>query len=237
MERNELIELLDSATAHLIETVTPFTPDDVVAPSALPGWTRAHVMCHISGNANGLRNLLLSARSGVPLRMYANPAARDADIESGITKPADVLVAELIESSRAFVVEAQMMPDAAWSELVAFSSGRGNERSVPAERYLRQRMFEMEIHHVDLGTAYTFASAPSASAIWLLTELVRRRGFTLEEAPGDEWTVTLGEGADEQSCRGSAADLNAWLARRSSGTGIVASSGTLPDLPESFGAF
>ena len=55
--------------------------DPLAAPSLLPGWSRAHVVAHVAGNAVALLNLLTWARTGVETPMYADDAARNADIE------------------------------------------------------------------------------------------------------------------------------------------------------------
>lgn len=52
-------------------------------PSALPGWTRAHLLTHLARNADGLGNLLTWAETGVERSMYGPGNARDDDIEAG----------------------------------------------------------------------------------------------------------------------------------------------------------
>ena len=47
-------------------------PEDFAGPSLLPGWTRAHVLAHVAGNADALVNLLTWARTGEETPMYAS---------------------------------------------------------------------------------------------------------------------------------------------------------------------
>ncbi|MBO0884052.1 MAG: maleylpyruvate isomerase N-terminal domain-containing protein, partial [Mycobacterium sp.] len=128
--------------------------------SRLPGWTRAHVLVHLARNADGLRNLLLSARTATPLRMYASPETRLADIDAGVTRPAEVIAADALESSTRFLVEARAMPPQAWEEKVLFSSGRPDPPLVAAPRLLEMRLQEVVLHHVDLDADYEFDDVP-----------------------------------------------------------------------------
>jgi maleylpyruvate isomerase len=187
-------------------------------------------LCHIEGNANGLRNLFLSARSGVPLRMYSTPTTRDANIEAGMTRPAEVILAEAIQSAHCYIVEAHAMPEEAWSEMVTFSSGRTNERTWPADRYLFHRLLELEIHHIDLGTSYTFADTPEPVAEWFVEDLAGRRRIAVERGDDGQWIAIVGEGPESRVCRGSAVDLAAWFSGRTSGAGIHTDAGELPRL-------
>ena len=56
-------------------------PDAAFAePSALPDWTRGHVVAHVALNALALTRLVHWAATGVETPMYASPEARNADI-------------------------------------------------------------------------------------------------------------------------------------------------------------
>ena len=46
------------------------------APSALPRWTRAHVVAHLAGNARGMVNLTQWAASGTTTPIYPSPEER-----------------------------------------------------------------------------------------------------------------------------------------------------------------
>ena len=49
------------ATTRYLAAIEDLTDDDVRAPSLLPGWTRAHVISHISRNADALARVLAAA--------------------------------------------------------------------------------------------------------------------------------------------------------------------------------
>src|SRR3954447_21274961 len=61
---------------------------DLDRPSALPGWTRRHVVAHVAFNARALMRLLHWARTGEKTPMYASAEARNAEIEEGAKDPA-----------------------------------------------------------------------------------------------------------------------------------------------------
>ena len=75
-----LLPALEDSSSRLNSTLSSLVPEDLTRPSGLAGWSRAHVLTHVARNADGLRNLLLAARSRQVLRMYACPTARSADV-------------------------------------------------------------------------------------------------------------------------------------------------------------
>jgi maleylpyruvate isomerase len=226
---------LTESTERLTASLEQMRPEDLAQPSHLPGWSRAHVLVHLSRNADGLRNLLLSARTGEPLRMYPSPGAREADIIAGVTRPAEVVLADVIEASRSFLVEAHSFPESCWSNEVAFTSGGPNPPIVSAERILELRLTEVEFHHVDLDLVYSFADVPVLLAGPLIVDFIERydrkgRHFALEldDSPGGVGRVRSG---DLPVVRGSLAAALAWLTGRSSEGMRCSNGGPLPELP------
>ena len=226
---------LSESTERLTASVEQMRPEDLAQPSHLPGWSRAHVLVHLSRNADGLRNLLLSARTGEPLRMYPSPGAREADISAGVTRPAEVVLADAVEASRRFLVEVHSFPESCWPNEVAFTSGGPNPPLVSAERIVELRLTEVEIHHVDLDLVYSFADVPVLLAGQLLVDFVERYdrkgahfALELDDSPGGVGWVKSG---DLPVVRGSLAAALAWLTGRSSEGMRCTSGGPLPDLP------
>lgn len=203
--------------------------------SRLPGWSRAHVLVHLARNADGIRNLLLSARTGTRLRMYASPETRIADIDAGVTRPAEVIAADALESSTRFLVEARAMPPQAWGEKVVFSSGRPDPPVVVARRLLEMRLQEVSLHHVDLDVGYEFDDVPERLLLEFLQRFVehrRRQGVRLAiQVSGSDHPSIVGDPASPV-VGGDPAALVAWLAGRSQHG--VQSDEPLPELP-SFG--
>ena len=98
----QLREQVGGATDRLLATAAQLTDEQVKAPSLLPGWSRGHVLTHLARNADGLRNLLIWARTGVPTPQYASPQARDAAIAAGADRTAAEQAADIRDSAAAF---------------------------------------------------------------------------------------------------------------------------------------
>jgi maleylpyruvate isomerase len=154
---DEQREQVRAATDRLLATASRLTDDQVRAPSPLPGWSRGHVLAHLARNADGLRNLLIWARTGVETPQYASQQARDEAIEAGAGRPAAEQVADIAASAAAFDAEAATLSPAHWQVTVSGIRGRGH----PALYTLWRRLSEVEIHHVDLAAGYRPADWPA----------------------------------------------------------------------------
>lgn len=152
-----LREQIGQATSRLTAGVAGLTDNQAAAPSQLPGWSRGHVLTHICRNADGLRNLLIWARTGHVTPMYPSSQARAAAIEAGSGRPAAELLADLARSAAGFADEAAAVPARAWDTMVRGVTGAEH----PAWFTLLRRLSEVEIHHVDLGTGYGPADWPA----------------------------------------------------------------------------
>src|SRR6516225_2853443 len=122
-EASHSLDRLAAANDRLLATTTGLSDARAREPSPLPGWTRGHVLSHIARNADGLRNLLIWARTGTEIPMYASAESRTADIEAGAGRPGAALVADVRESAAAFASEAASLPDDAWANQVRTLSG------------------------------------------------------------------------------------------------------------------
>jgi maleylpyruvate isomerase len=240
----ELQEKLAAATGRLLATAAEFTDGQVREPSQLPGWSRGHVLTHLARNADGLRNLLIWARTGVVTPQYPSRPARDDAIEAGAGRPASLLLADVRESAATFLAEAAGMPEHAWQATVHGLRGPGH----PAWYTLMRRLSEVEIHHVDLAAGYQPADWPG----WFVAErlgsvaadLSERAGGpdVLLESTGDAHghgaecrirpAAASGSGTPEVRVFGPGWLLLAWLTGRSAGGGLAADPpGPLPALP------
>jgi maleylpyruvate isomerase len=225
---------IEAAHERLIATIRSLDATALQQPSQLPGWSRAHVLVHIANNAEGLQHLLLAARTGAELRMYSSPTTRAADIAVGVERPADVIIADVIENSNRFLVEARAMPQRAWSNSVAFTSGAPNPPTMSGSRVAELRLEEVEVHHVDLDLGYGFAATPADLSERLIRNFAARRA-----AQGVPINFELDHGlhiecdaADAPTVSGHSADVLAWLAGRASrGLAADTPTGEPPELP------
>jgi maleylpyruvate isomerase len=223
------------AHERLLATAGALTDDQVRDPSLLPGWTRAHVLTHIARNADGLRNLLIWAQTGVETPQYASRDERDEQIEAGAGRTAAELAADVEGSALAFCEQAREVAGDAWDAEVRGFRGPAH----PAWLTLHRRLTEVEVHHVDLALGYS----PQDWEDWFVTDMLYQATARIaEHADAPAVTVTdAGSGRqfllrqDARSDReitGNGAELLAWLLGRSDGSGLVADpGGPLPAVP------
>ncbi|MGC0364856.1 maleylpyruvate isomerase [Rhodococcus sp. 27YEA15] len=176
-------------------------------PSALPGWTRGHVITHMARNADALGRLVAGAESGVPGEMYpGGPPARNAAIEEGADRPAPLLAADYAFSGSRLVSALEGVASASLDVPVPW------RRPILARDLPILRWNEIEIHLIDLDIGYTCHDWPSA---YVEFTLVRELGFLSNAAPG-VGVPTLSD-----------AETLAWLIGRPTRPGLP----TLPDWP------
>src|SRR5262249_38151157 len=121
--------------------------------SALPGWSRRHLLAHVAANADALGNLVRWAATGEPTPMYASPtrrsappAARAAALKRARRPPARALRPWLPRSPAALKGAMPRLSGQQWQAPVLTAQGR----SVPATEVLWMRSREVYVHAVDL---------------------------------------------------------------------------------------
>jgi maleylpyruvate isomerase len=229
-----LVKEVDRATDRLLRTVAALDGDAAVAaPSLLPGWTRGHVLSHVSRVADGLINLLAWARTGVVTPQYASAEQRERDIAAGAPRGLDAQLADVRDSAGRFAAAAAAMPAEAWTTVLDIPGARQ-----PAAHVVWRRLREVEVHHVDLAAGYTPADWPAAFGHRLLHEVVtgfagRGDAPALVLRPADSGhELTVGDPASAPAVAGTASALAAWLIGRTAGDALtVTPPGTLPALP------
>jgi maleylpyruvate isomerase len=230
---------LGESTDRLLATAAALTDTQAAAASRLPGWTRGHVLTHIARNADGFRNLLGWARTGIETPMYPSEEARARGIQAGAGRSAADLAADLRASAAAFAAAAEDLPADAWDAQVA---RRGV--TFPAAGILTRRLSELEIHHVDLGAGYQPGDWPAG---FVQETLARVAGdfagrpdapACLARPDGQDAAYPIGPGpasaglATPVTVSGPPATLLAWLIGRDGGARLeVAGAATVPVLP------
>ena len=146
----------------------------------LPGWSRAHVVAHLSRNADAFRRVLAAAGAGEPAHMYASDADRDAEIEETVRSHDLAALVEDAITSSARLTEAMWACDA--DPATPYTRTPGGEQSWPLDTLGPRRRAEVEIHHADLDTGYLPAEWPPDFS----RQMVRQRHqemAALPEAP------------------------------------------------------
>ncbi|GHH82289.1 maleylpyruvate isomerase [Streptomyces sulfonofaciens] len=224
-------------TARFEAAVAALGDADLAAPSALPGWSRAHVVAHLARNADALANLLDWARTGIENPMYHAPGQRERDIEASARQEPESLRADLAAADLRLATATASHPAVAWQARVRSALGR----SIPASEVPWLRTREVWVHLVDLDAGVSFDALPADLVRALLddiTQTVSRRGgapdLVLEatDDPGPVWTIADGSAPGARRVSGRAADLLRWAAGRPlPGPGGLATEGPLPVLP------
>ena len=228
------LDEMAAATDRLLASVDGLDDQALREPSLLPGWTRGHVLSHLARNADGLVNLVLSARDGEPREMYAGgDAGRETEIEAGADRHIGDVRLDLSDSADR-LLEAfadGFGPEAREREVAMRGGGTAYGWEIPL---LRVR--EVEIHHVDLDAGYTpddWSPEFAARTLDQLSPFFREArdcpvGVLAATDADGRWEVA----ADGPVLEGSAIDLTAWLTGRSPGRGLRLSPvGEVPPAP------
>ncbi len=220
---DELIE----ATHRLVRAVDALPDEDFPEPSLLPGWTRAHVVAHLTLNAEGLGGVMRGLAAARDVAMYVSQETRDADIADLAAAPLDWLRERFLASTTTFVDAAVSVPAGGWQ-----GHFRRLEDGAPFRPRVAipwMRLMEVEIHHGDLATGYRPADWPESFLDRVFNIVVDDRvdgpPIRLRTPDGD---VLMGTREGGPTVTGTREDLTWWLLGRGSGEGLIGD----PELPE-----
>jgi maleylpyruvate isomerase len=211
-------ELIVSRHVHRL------TDADLAADSALPDWSRAHVVAHLARNADALVNLLTWARTGVETPMYPSRAARDADIEATAALPPAELRNDYAAASDRLTTAIDTLPAVAWTAQV-----RNPRGEMPASDIPWMRAKEVWVHGVDLRAGLAFADLPPDFCAALVDDVLGV--FAARDQTPDVTVVATDVdrtwGSSTRKVAGPVAAVAAWLTR-SDGSGLT---GDVPPPP------
>jgi maleylpyruvate isomerase len=224
------------ATTRYLQALTVLDDDALRSPSVLPGWSRAHVIAHLSRNADAFAGVLASAGAGERAAMYSAQQARDLDIEDTVRRHSlPALLDDARTSSRRLERQARAYAGPADATYTRTREPADTE-TFPVGTVGPRRRTEVEVHHADLDLGYR----PSAWPADFSTSLVKRRQDEMAALPDGGpsmvlsstdvdglWKFGAGQGPE---IHGTAGDLAYWLVGRGGGRGLTSSSGRLPTL-------
>jgi maleylpyruvate isomerase len=221
-----LVELLDSGTRRLVRSVDAMPDDQWQQPSLLPGWSRAHVVAHLTLNAEGLAGALEGVHEGRQVPMYRSSEARDADI-AGLARSSTSELRDRFLASTTVIGEwVEELADNLADTVIERTPGG---RRFPAGVVGDMRVREVEIHHADLALDYTAADWPTDFVVRLLDHW---SGDGHDGPPFAAHAVDLDRtwqfstGGPTVSGPGSA--LAWWVTGRGTGDGLTSDDGRVP---------
>ncbi|WP_317441056.1 maleylpyruvate isomerase N-terminal domain-containing protein [Streptomyces collinus] len=146
----DAVRYVVASGARLVGTAARLSDTALRSPSALPGWTRGHVLAHVAHGIDAYVWLLGLAHTGREPGPRTDAAALASAVERDALLPADVIAARLRQNLDRFTVRARTMPAPAWERLVPALAGWRH----PARYVLLRCLRELETHHLDLDTGH-----------------------------------------------------------------------------------
>ena len=227
----DLLAELHKAAALVASTAAKFTDEDVKAPSALPGWTRGHVLAHLAGITNAMARQLEYAARGETVELYdGGMDGRNKAIGMAAGHSADAHRADLDAGlDRALKAFDALEAGSGWKVRIAYRGGVVLDGGLALWR-------ELVIHTADLGTGFGPETWSRPFCEHLFDFLAAR------VQPGDKLVLqplglpprTLGSGGTSTVISGMITDIAAWLAGREPSLGSLRASAAADgvDLPE-----
>ena len=151
------IHVAGCAESHqrLLQTLDLLTDDQCREPSALPGWTRGHVLSHLARNAESHVHVLQCAARGEVAEQYVGGAkTRKQGIETHALDSAESLVASVRKSIYALEGQWAATNSEGWQGHGVNSAGA----TIAMSDIVFLRWREVEVHHADLALDFTFAN-------------------------------------------------------------------------------
>jgi maleylpyruvate isomerase len=228
---------VDAATQRVIQTAAGLDDEQVLEASLCPGWSRAHVLAHLAGNADGNARVLNWIATGERQPKYSSYAVRNAEIEEGAKQSHPDLITALKESAARVADEVNRIGPERLGVAVPTGPG-GTDPELTAAEILWTRLRELEVHHVDLNAGYTPAHWSDEFAVRAMAEALNRMAKAdpslalVVEATDTGTSSQIGPSEGAVFVTGPVRALTAWLTGRGSGDGLVVEPpGKLPDLP------
>ncbi len=227
----ERLAVAAEATGRLLDALREIDDAWCRSPSALPDWSRGHVLTHLARNADGLVRLASTTAEGRGAGMYGPGGAREADIEAGAHRSATELVDDVRHSAARLDETCHQLPDHVWDVVTEWRAGRRQ----PVRDIAVARVVEVEVHRVDLGAGYSPGDWPDASVDLLLGAALARL-VAAPEPPrlrvqvDDQAGPRGSDDPDAITVSGPGHELVVWLTGRGDGSGLRCD-GPLPALP------
>lgn len=226
----QLLADIESAAATVQAKAASLTDDAVRAPSALPGWSRGHVLAHVCGISDAMTRQLEYARRGEKIELYdGGYEGRTKAIELAAGHTAAEHARDLDRALGGALDAFRGLGEADWQRPVAFRGGVVYDGGLALWR-------ELVIHLTDLevGRGPETWSRPFCEHLFHFLAARVPEGLRLKLQPLGLPPVTLGAGDRSVSVNGMLTDIAAWLAGRTPSLGSLRATAAADgvDLPE-----
>lgn len=160
------IETCHASHRGLIQGLAQLSGDDFRSPSLLPGYSRGHVVAHLTNKARAHVWLFGGPPAGEIRRLHPSGYDADGAAAAGAARSATELRSELERSFEQLEAAWQALDDSLWDRHGIMTAGRRTMAEIVAH-HLRN----VEVHHVDLDIGYGPSDWP---APFVGGELARR---------------------------------------------------------------
>jgi maleylpyruvate isomerase len=222
---HELVQRISHSHGRLLKLLDGLDDTQASMDSALPGWTRGHVLKHLADNARAFGRQARFALHGRRVDMYdGGQRMRDLSIDQGASHPMAQLREELEHAQRSLEEVWNLLTAEDWHRPVRFRNATVLDTALARWR-------EAEIHAVDLAAGYRPCDWSLQFALHALDFLAARvpAGTRLVlRATDHDVDQVLGAGATVE-VSGAVRDLAAWMAGRRPDGRLHT---TAPELPE-----
>ena len=225
----DVIAAVRGSRARITDAVSRMSEREAREPSALPGWSRAHVIGHLVQSADAYLWLIAVARDAVEPAPRPDAAAMTQALEDLAKRPVDDLADALAGSLERMAREAETMPTERWDMLVRALAGWRH----PAWYILHRCLRELETHHLDLDVDYRTDDWPSAYVAWALEDTLSTlaaRDFPIARAHALDRGLSWSVSDTGPVVAGAGHAVLGWLSGRRSGAGL--SERVLPPTPD-----
>jgi uncharacterized protein (TIGR03083 family) len=149
----ELVAAVRRRTDQLVTALRALDDDGLRAPSALPGWSRLTIACHLRYGAEAFGRMTAAAIEDRPASYYpgGREATRPATLEPAPGEAPAAVVASLAEHSELLDDLWRRMSPAQWDGAVREPDEQPDLGALPLARLPLLRLTEVEVHGTDLA--------------------------------------------------------------------------------------
>jgi maleylpyruvate isomerase len=149
----QLVEACAARTGQITDALTPLDDASLEAPSALPGWSRLTIACHLRFGAETLTRMTAATLEGRPASFYPEGRARQRrstlEPKDG-ERPADV-VRSLQRDSDALQQSWDDLSAPSWDSVVVEPDDNPDLGTIAMAWLPLLRLTELEVHGGDLS--------------------------------------------------------------------------------------